>query len=302
MHKEGDYKLTAEKEGYVLEPTLINQTTTVRTGETRMLQFLASEPGQVNVSLLDDETGQPIRSDTQISLLYPSADPLESTATESTLIQNLFPGIYQISAENDSYEMTSESNVLIEVNKTTRITLRMKKKRQGNLHLTVVDGETNRPIPYANVLITGQDIPLTVRDVTNVRGILEKQLGQQTFNLEVSKSSYVTSTTTFSITSTGNTFVNVVLRENSPTAGSIRVTVRDRNGNPRANVRIRAYGPRISPGRNYRVTLLTDSNGQAFFEDLRPGRYYVYRWRWGWRSIGRPMINLGVEKTYDVRY
>ena len=300
--EEGDYNLTAEKEGYVLEPTLINQTTTVRAGETRMLRFLASEPGQVNVSLLDDDTGQPIQSETKISLLYPSASPLESTTTQSTLMQDLFPGVYEVKAENDSYEMSSETDVLIEVNKTTRITLRMKKKKQGNMHLTVLENGTNRPVSNANVLITGQDIPLTVRDITNVQGILEKQLGQQTFNLEVSKSSYQTSTTTFSITHTGNTFVRVALRKNSPTSGSIRVTVRNRNGNPRANVRIRAYGPTISRGRRYLVTLVTDSNGETLFDNLRPGRYYVYRWRWGWRRIGWPMINLGVEKTYDVRY
>ena len=295
--EEGDYKITAEKEAYVLEPTLRNQTTTVRKDETRILQFISSKPGKAMISLVDVDTGQPIRSSTNISLIYPSADPIVNNTTESALVKDLFPGVYEIRAENDSYEMTSEKDVLIEVGKTTTLILRMKKKSKGNMHLTVVDEQSSSPVPNANVTITGIDIPLTVSDITNTQGILEKQLGQQMFRLQISKENYQTNISTFSITRTGNTFVRVRLKKNSPTGGTIRVLVRNRYGDPVKNVLILVLWPS-----GYRKYIRTDAEGQSLFSELSYGRYRIYRWRWGWRQVGSPLIRNGTEKTYVVRY
>ncbi len=296
--EEGDYALGVSKDGYVVDPTLKAQTTTVRQGETRILQFVASKPGKINIILEDQDNGQQIQSTTKISMIYPGASASEySTETNSLLIEDLFPGIYEIRAENEGYELATEKDVMIEVGRTTNITLKMKRKRQGNLHLTVTDETTHNAISSANVLITGIDVPLTVQDITNVQGILEKQLGQQSFRLQISKQDYQTNTSTFNITHTGNTFVTVALRRNAPSGGTIRVIATDRNSNPVQDVLIWVDGPG-----GYRVRLRTDANGEAVFTGLIYGWYNVYRWTWGWRLVGQPLVRNGEEKIYRVRY
>lgn len=293
--EEGDYSLTAIKDGYVLDPAMRNQTTTVRQGETRILQFIASIPGKIRVNLADLDNGQSVNTTTKLTLNYPNAQPLEYTSdTGSFFIEDLFPGVYEVKAENDSYELATERDVRIETDRTTTITLRMKRKRQGNLHLTVIDAQTRAPVPSANVVITGLDVPIEVRDVTNIQGILEKQLGQQNFRLQVSKSNYQTSTTTFSITNAGNTFVEVALVRNAPTTATIRVIVRNRAGEPIRGVRILTMGP------NYSRLIRTDSNGEAVFTGLRYGWYNVFRWGWGWRLVGQPLMRLGQERIFYV--
>lgn len=296
--QEGDYSLSVELASYVAEPTMRTQTTTVRRGETRILQFTLSKPGKLRLSLVDEDTGEGLASESKVSMLYPSASAIEySSNTGSFFIEDLYPGIYEIKAENANYELTSERDVRIEVGRTTTLTLRLKRKRQGNLHLTVVDEQTGNAIPYASVLINGLDTPLTVQDMTNVQGILEKQLGQQRFSLKVSKTNYQTNLSTFTIARTGNTFVRVALRRNSPTGGTIRVIVQNRNGNSVEGVRILTLGPG-----GYRRDVRTDADGQAVFSGLIYGWYSVYRWGWGWRLVGQPLIRNGEERTYIVRY
>lgn len=296
--EEGDYSLSAELDSYVAEPTMRTQTTTVRTGETRILQFILSKPGKLRLSMVDEETGEELTSESKVSMLYPSASAIEySSSTGSFFIEDLYPGIYEIKAENANYELASEQDVRIEVGRTTNLTLHLKRKRQGNLHLTVVDEQTGNAVSYARVLIAGLDTPFTVQDMTNTQGILEKQLNQQRFSLQVSKTNYQTNLSTFTIEHTGNTFVRVALRQNSPSGGSIRVFVRDRNGNSVENVRILAMGPG-----GYRRELRTDVNGQVLFSGLSYGWYSVYRWGWGWYLVGQPLIRNGEERTYIVRY
>lgn len=297
--EEGDYSLDIEKDGYVVDPSMRNQNTTVRKKETRILQFMMSKPGKLRVSLVDEKNGRQLNSPSNLTLNFPSASPLEySQDSGSFFIEDLFPGIYEINAENDQYELANEENARIEVGKTTTLILRMKKKSKGNMHLIVTDEDTSEAVPYAAVKITGLDTELSIEDMTNVQGILEKQLGQQSFRLEISKDGYETSITNFSITHTGNTFVRIALAKNTPTGGTIRVlTRRRRNGSPLSGIRIFVLGPS-----RYRKLIITDSNGEALFSDLSYGRYRVYRWRWGWRRIGRPLIEPGEEKTYTVRY
>ena len=295
---EGDYSLSVEKEGYVIEPTMRNQTTTVSHGEVRILQFTLSVPGRLNVTLADEDTGEVINSPSKITLNYPSASPLEYPAdTGAFNIEGLYPGVYEIKAENSDYELLTERDVAVEVDKTANLTLRLKRKKQGNIHLTVTDQETGTAVPYANVLITGLDTPVTFSDITNVQGILEKQIGQQRFRLQVSKSGYETNTSTFAINKPGNTFIDVALTRSAASGGSIRVILQYRNGKPREGIPVWVQGPG-----NYSRQILTDSNGEAVFSGLIYGWYNVFCYTWGWRLIGQPLIRVGQEKTYRVRY
>ncbi|RJQ32382.1 MAG: hypothetical protein C4562_03245 [Actinobacteria bacterium] len=294
--EDGDYVLTASKEGYVADSA--QKTATVNLGQTTEVQFVMEQPGQLIVHL-EDLLGNPI--DKNSDLVLENTYGEELTYHESTgefVINNLFPGTWDITANAASYE-TATALAEITSNGTTEITIQMTPRPSGNLHLNVFDQNTSLPVPYADVKITNLTNGEFVTSQTNSSGTLEIQLEATMHRIEISKENYNTKTADVEISQSGNTFVDALLE---PVAqyGSVRVRVERNNGNPRNNIRVRITTNLI----NTLWELLTGSYapGECLFTNVPPGNYYVQRYRNGWQAPRFITVVVGQERYVRYRY
>lgn len=292
---EGDYSISVEKNDYVVHPQMQNLTTTVTTNETRTLEFLIDKPGFLNVTLVDDETGETINEPSQLSLSF-SGTTVELTGESGIFsTQRLFPGVWEVIGSSSSHDTSSPATVEITRDNTESTTIRLGKKKKGNMHLQVFDNVTRESVPYNNIAIKRVDTTEIINAQTNVEGILEIQLLQVSYDVEVSKSGYQTKVTRVDITHPGNTFVDVFL-DQAVVKGSLLVKTLNQNRTFKPDVLIRVIGP------SYDRQGRTDSNGELLFNNLNAGRYTVYRWSWGWRYANRVNVITGQQSTVSYRF
>lgn len=292
---EGDYSVAVEKNGYVVHPQMQVLTTTVSNNETRILEFLLDRPGFLAVDLVDDETGQPIDEPSHLTLNF-SGTTIDLDDPDGVFTtQSLFPGIWEVTGSSSTHESSSPQTVEISRNNTESLTIRLTKKQKGNLHLQVFDNSTQDAIPDASVAITNVSSGEVINTTTNIQGILEIQLIQAEYDVEVSKSGYTTQTQRVVIDHPGNTHVDMYLNP-TVTLGSILVRTIGYDNLPRPNILVRVAGP------SYDRQAYTDSNGEAVFANLNAGRYTVYRRSWGWRFPRAVQVRDGIQSTVIYRF
>jgi hypothetical protein len=295
---EGDYTVTVSKPGLIAQSNLSTQTTTVKNGEIRYLEFIMEPPGQLIVKLVDP-LGEIIEKPSKIKLVHPDAGTLNFNEKRGYFVINdIFPGTWEIYPHAASYESPEEPTIVtITSLYTTEIEITLKPKPQGELHLEVYDNATKEPVPNAKVVITNLQTQDSIEAETNVQGILETQLEVGEYQLEITKTGYLTFIQSFTIKESGNTFLTIYLNK-AEKYGAILVRTEYVDGSPRNNVWVRVLGNR------YRKILKTGTYapGEALFNNLKPGTYLVYKWKWGWRNLRVVIVEAGQQTKVIYTY
>jgi hypothetical protein len=295
---EGDYSITVSKPGLIAQPNLNPQTTTVKNGEIRYLEFIMEPPGKLIVKLVDP-LGEIIEKPSKIKLVHPDAGILNLNEKRGYfVVEEIFPGSWEIYSHAASYESPAEPTIAI-VNSfsTTEVEITLKPRPQGLLHLQVFDNSTKQPLPYAQVTIKNLQTNESIETETNQQGILETQLEVGEYELTVAKEGYITVIQTFTIKESGNTFLYIYLNQ-AKKFGEILVRTEYVGGAPRNNVWIKVVGYR------YKKILKTGTYapGEALFSNLKPGTYVTYRWKWGWRYPKLVTLKAGQRAKVTYTY
>jgi hypothetical protein len=295
--EEGDYTVSATKTGWICRPDTANQTTTVIVNETRTLQFIMGQPGGLIVHLLDP-LGNLVGKNSRITLSSPESGSQEYSSHDGNFaITDLFPGSYDLTAWAASYESTPEPiPIEIQPNQTTELNVTLYPRPSGHIHLNVFD-HSGVSIGPASVSITNNDTSENVETQTNDNGVLEIQLEEGTYSVAVSMEGYQTQSHTIAVEASGNTFLDVYL-DQANSYGSILVRCEKFNGNPHNNILIRVVGN----GYDGQQKTGSYSAGEALFDNLAPGSYTVYRWKWGWNYPEAVTVVAGQQRKVTYRW
>lgn len=288
---EGDYTIAAIRNGWVCRSDTANQTTTVIKNETRHLEFIMGKPGGLIVRLIDP-LGNLVGKNSRITLSSPDSGTKEYSSHDGNFdISDLFPGQYDLTAWAASYSTTSAPiTVEIQSYKKTEINVTLNPKPSGGLHVNVY-GVSGSLIGSANISIKNTDTAENMETQTNNNGLLEIQLEEGNYSVEVAIAGYETQTFSIAVSASQNKVLDVFLKKANQ-YGSILVKCETiRNNQPIDNALIRVVGT------GYDVSKQTGSStsGEALFENLISGNYTVYRWRWGWRYPKQVTVVAGQQ-------
>ncbi len=296
--EEGDYTVAATRTGWICRPDTANQTITVIVNETRNLEFIMGQPGILIVHLLDP-LGNLVGKNSRITLSSAESGTQEFSSHDGNFtVSDLFPGSYDLIAWAASYDSTPQPiSIEIQPMQTTEINVTLHPKPSGGLHINVFDAGSN-PIGPADVTITNDDTGDSIDTQTNDSGVLEIQLEEGYYTVNVGMEGYQSQIYDHqAINASQNTFLDVYL-DQANQYGSILVRCeRRRNGEPRVNVRIRVIGNGYDEEKSTGL-----GSGEALFDNLAPGSYSVYRWRWGWRNRRRVTVVAGQQEQVLYRW
>lgn len=299
-----DYQITAALDGFVVRPDQVVQTMTMYVGQTRTLEFILEPPGRLIVQL-KDPGGSLIDKQSSIDVNNPLTGVTNyKESTGYFEISGLFPGDYEVTAKAASYAPTpSPVTAIVESDEDTHLDIILQPRMRGNLHLEVFDAADGARIQPDDVKATNISTGEELHFSTNGNGVLETPLEVGDYRVEVSKNGYEPSNDLVTITASGNTFLTVELAR-TPSLGSIAVRAERFNGRPRNGVRILVEGPggySQTAWTGYSVDPETGRTvpGEAFFTDLQPGEYTVYRYNWGWK-YPRQVTVIGGQRSRVV--
>jgi len=295
--EEGDYTVSASKDGWLVRPDDQNQTCTVILNQTRTIEFMMARPGNLEVNLRDPG-GNLIEKNSRITLLSTELGRQEFTSKNGHFeISDLFPISYDITAWAASYQESTPISIKITTGETTQIDITLTPKPTGGIHLTVYDESTGNPVSNADVVFVNNETGDRTTGKTNNNGIYEDHFEAGDYEVEVSKNGYQTVTQTISIVASENKNLDVYL-SGAPTYGSILVRAEHENGAPRNYVQVRVNGS------GYNQVLETGSyaDGEALFDNLRPGTYQVYRFDKGWKEQTTVTVTAGNRNRVLYRW
>lgn|GEM_PF-2077109 len=286
--EEGDYTVSASKDGWTVRPDDQNQTCTVIINQTRTLEFILAKPGGLEVNLFDP-SGNLVGKHSSITLISTELGSHESTSQDGSFsISDLFPGSYDLTAWATSYEQSEPMAIEINPDAVTRIDITLNPMPTGSLRLNVYDEDTGSPIANADVRIINESTGNETIGATDNYGVYEDDFEVGNYEIEISKDGYQSHTQNAVVVTSQSTDLDVYLQD-AVSYGSIQVRAQQRNGSPRNNIRIRVAGS----GYDAEKVTGSYSDGEVLFENLSPGTYRVYRWRWGWRDQNTVQVVAG---------
>jgi hypothetical protein len=187
-----DCTMTASKSGYLVQPGLEQQATTVLLCKTSTVMFVMERPGTLSVKLVDQDEN-PITTSSTITVASAStsdtvyADPTGGSYT----LNNLYPGIWTVLPVAEGYEATTTASAA-QVNpaQLTVLTIKLQELTPLPREFYVYDYDTGLPIDDAQVSLTNLGTGVNTVGTSDSSGTCDMNLINGTYSLSVSKADY----------------------------------------------------------------------------------------------------------------
>jgi len=268
----GEWDATASRTGYLAPaPGTVSRATVPADGYTQTTVRL-QRPSSMTFTV-QDSNGQPL-SDVTVLLTGPYAYSHSHVTNSSgqTTFNDLYVGQYSYTATRSGYAGGDGSATISQGNQDVAVGVSL---APGGDVVVWCKDENGVDVSEPSVSIVGpapSTDPVTGSPFTGGTNgqLVVNGLAAGTYTVTASKTGYSDATGSVEVTGGASATLNLVLARNP--FGSLLLTIRRSNGNPRVNYRVRVTGPNGFDQNNLR----TDSNGQILLTDLQPGNYRIY--------------------------
>jgi len=256
----GIYEITASSENYYPE-TKTNQE--VISGETSIIDFaLEPLPGTISGTIINSEFLYPIEG--AIITIEGTTHSTQSATDGTFLIENIVPGIYDLTATADTYYPKTISGRVVISEQITIVNFSLDKIPTGTISGTVIDSETLNPLENVEITVEGTQYSTS----TNSNGnYLIENIAIGTYSIIANANGYYTKIAPYKeVISDQTTIVDFNLFKIPP--GSVAGTiVESGTGNPIDGAIISILGTSYSA--------ISNETGEYLIEDVGMGIYSI---------------------------